>query len=90
MVTAKWRPDPFCAEGCWPLCLCGLFGDDIAKDIVRAVRDRLVTGRQRHGTWAANDLLDSAEEAWEEFIDGLVYSARGLLKVKEALSHDDR
>lgn len=78
-----FKPDEGCDEGCWPLCLCGLMGDPIAKSIVRAVRDRLILGRSRHGPWTSLVKYENGREALEEHLDGQIYATASLLALVE-------
>lgn len=76
----NWTPDSGdCPEGCWPLCLCSLWGDPIAINIVKAIRDRLILGRQLHGPWTTLFKYENGREALEEHLDGQIYATAGLM-----------
>lgn len=77
----RFISDSDCADGCWPLCLCELQGDPIAKSIVRAVRDRLILGRRLHGPWTSLFKYENGREALEEHLDGQIYATASLLSM---------
>ena len=58
--------------------------NDVEFSILMKIAERIIFGQEQYGKWKSdNSGRDMRQELFEEVLDGMIYSARGITEIND-------